>query len=89
MVSTLTWSSGAPNAAAFEPIRNMPGWKNFKRNFFVIAETSVCVPQDYNIARFMIQLRGRAILTVDDKKVASMVSCSRCSGVAMPRVSRV
>ena len=78
---TLTWSSGTPNGTEYQPIRNMPGWRNFKQNFFAIADTLVCVPQSYNIARFMIQIRGRAVVTVDDKKVASMVRCSWLPGV--------
>lgn len=83
---TLTWTSGAPDGTEYKPIRNMPGWRNFKQNFFVVADTLVCVPQSYNIARFMIQIRGRAIVSVDDTKVASMVRYSWPTGFRVKNV---
>jgi hypothetical protein len=80
---TITWASSDPNGTDFGPIRNMPGWKNFRRNFFLIADSVVCVPYGFDVARFFVQFRGRAILTVNNKKVATMVllSFSISSGV--------
>jgi hypothetical protein len=75
ITQSLSWKSDEPKGKAFGPIRAAPGWKNFRRNFFAVAETLACIPYVHNVARFYVQLRGRAILMVNNEVVASMVCC--------------
>lgn len=73
MVPSLTWDGGEPQGKMFNPIKAAPGWKVFRRNFFMVADALLCVPYEYNAAVLAVRARGRAVVTANDQRVVSMV----------------
>lgn len=73
LTPSLAWDGGEPSGASFRPIKHAPGWKVFRQNFFVAADTVLCVPYEYDAAVLGVRLLGRAVVTVNDKQVITMV----------------
>lgn len=73
LTPSLAWDGGEPSGKSFRPIKYAPGWKVFRRNFFVAADTVLCVPYEFDAAVLAVRLLGRAIVTVNDKQVITMV----------------